>query len=143
MEKIRKNSRKILGKLFNKPKNIEVIEKAIYNSVVDSNNIEEDYNNSLYEAMEYYNETKSIVDTFRYINNGETVWEHKNFDDLKIKQKEHDDFILNPFEVSEGVLECNNCGSKQTISSTKQTRSGDESMTVFAYCVKCNSSWKI
>ena len=70
-------------------------------------------------------------------------WDNQYFDDIKSNIKEQDNFIVCPFEVDEGVLECTKCGSKKTFSYSKQTRSGDESTTVFATCVMCKSSWKI
>jgi hypothetical protein len=54
---------------------------------------------------------------------------------------EEDDFIENPFQVEEGVLECYKCGSKRTISYTKQTRSADEPASVIATCINCKNKW--
>ena len=59
------------------------------------------------------------------------------------KIKEYNSFILKPFEVDEGVLTCNKCGSNKTYSYTKQTRSGDEATTVFAICSNCNARWTV
>ena len=56
--------------------------------------------------------------------------------------EEYDSFLIKPFEVDEGVLECNKCGSNKTFSYSKQTRSGDEATTVFATCSNCGTSWK-
>jgi DNA-directed RNA polymerase subunit M/transcription elongation factor TFIIS len=53
---------------------------------------------------------------------------------------EQDDFIENPFEIEEGVIECR-CGSKRVFSFSKQTRSADEPMTTYAECVQCGSKW--
>ena len=71
------------------------------------------------------------------------LYDSEEFDDIDDKIVERDDFINNPYTIDEGVLECEKCGSKKTISTTKQTRSGDESTTVFAMCISCNSKWKI
>ena len=67
----------------------------------------------------------------------------KDFQNIQEKIKEEESFIIKPFEIEEGVLECGKCGSKKTYSYTKQTRSGDESTTVFAVCCNCNSKWKM
>ena len=83
---------------------------------------------------------KIILEFFKnniFLDNTE---EHKIF---KIKLDEIDDFLVNPFEVDEGVLDCHKCGSNKTFSYTKQTRGGDESTTVFVVCSKCKSRWKI
>ena len=77
------------------------------------------------------------VDKGRYLYNG------REYDEYRGKIDEHDRFLVKPFEVDEGVLECGKCNSNRTISYTKQTRSGDESTTVFATCYDCNNSWKI
>ena len=65
-----------------------------------------------------------------------------NFNNIKLIIEEQDKFIIKPFEVEEGVLECYKCGSNKTYSYTKQTRSGDEATTVFAVCTQCGDKWK-
>ena len=62
------------------------------------------------------------------------------FAELKRRQAELDEFLVNPFEVEEGVLECA-CGSRKTFSYQKQTRAADESATTFAQCVTCGKRW--
>ena len=78
----------------------------------------------------------------KIIDSNEFDWNHGNFDDIKNRLSEQDNFTIKPFEVDEGVLECGKCGSKKTFSYTKQTRGGDESTTVFAVCSECNNRWK-
>ena len=144
MDKIRKDGKKALTTLFTKPKNVEILERNIFTTLTNTGDERiEEYNKKLYEVLEFYKISKNVKETFQYIKENKFDHKHEVFDEIKKKQKEHDDFILNPFEVSEGVLECNKCGSKQTISTSKQTRAGDESTTVFAMCVKCNATWKI
>jgi DNA-directed RNA polymerase subunit M/transcription elongation factor TFIIS len=84
-----------------------------------------------------YNNIIKLVEDRLFLENTE---EYKIF---KIKLDEIDDFLVNPFEVDEGVLDCHKCGSNKTFSYTKQTRGGDESTTVFVVCSKCKSRWKI
>lgn len=145
MEDYRDNGKTILGKIFTIPKNIEIIERNIFLSLkskVFDEKIEE-YDKKIYEIIEYYRISQSTKNTLTYIKEDGMDFRHDVFNPIKKKEQEHDDFILNPFEVSEGVLECNKCGSKQTMSTSKQTRGGDESTTVFAMCVKCSATWKI
>ena len=78
-----------------------------------------------------------------FLINGKFQFGSDDYDDVKYRMKEFESFILKPFEVDEGVLTCNKCGSNRTFSYTKQTRSGDEATTVFAVCSKCNARWKI
>ena len=68
-------------------------------------------------------------------------WKHPTFKQISERIEEHDEFIINPFEVEEGVTECKKCGSKRVFTYTKQVRSSDEPMTTFARCVKCKSNW--
>ena len=60
--------------------------------------------------------------------------------DLMNEEIEQDNFIENPFEIEEGVLECK-CGSKRVFSYQKQSRSADEPMSTYATCVACKNKW--
>jgi DNA-directed RNA polymerase subunit M/transcription elongation factor TFIIS len=73
---------------------------------------------------------------------GKVCWRHKTFDETERLIQEHDDYILHPFNVVEGVLECKKCGSKRTFSCQKQVRSSDEPMTTFTRCAMCGNQWK-
>ena len=68
-------------------------------------------------------------------------WDHPDYTDVKHRIEEHDEFIINPFEVEEGVTKCNKCGSERVFTYSKQVRSSDEPMTTFAKCVKCKEQW--
>ena len=83
---------------------------------------------------------KDVLDKLK---NKKYMWNDKTFQPIKNALEEKENFIVCPFEVAEGALQCNKCGSKKTFSYSKQTRSGDESTTVFATCVECRASWKI
>lgn len=73
----------------------------------------------------------------------ENIYEnHTMFKEYRDTEKEEDHFLLHPFTVEEGVLECSRCGGKRTISYQKQTRSADEGSTTFAKCVDCNKQWR-
>lgn len=41
-----------------------------------------------------------------------------------------------------GVGRCRFCGSNELVFQQKQTRSGDEAMTVFVRCVACHKNWR-
>lgn len=68
-------------------------------------------------------------------------WNHPTFDKFRLREKDQDDFILNPFEVEEGVVTCIKCGSNRVFSTTIQTRASDEPMTTVAHCMKCKTKW--
>lgn len=76
-----------------------------------------------------------------YLKNDQLLWSNPTFDDAKLKIEEENEFMVCPYELSEGVLECGQCGSKKIFSFTKQTRSMDEPTTVFALCSECGKKW--
>lgn len=41
-----------------------------------------------------------------------------------------------------GLFKCRKCGSKNTTYTSYQTRSADEPMTNFHFCMDCNNRWK-
>ena len=75
-----------------------------------------------------------------YLKN-DTLWSHFTFDKEKLKIEEENDFMVCPYELSEGVLECRKCRCKKIFSFTKQTRSLDEPISVFALCSQCAHKW--
>jgi DNA-directed RNA polymerase subunit M/transcription elongation factor TFIIS len=68
-------------------------------------------------------------------------WYNPIYDDMRKKLDEYDDYLVNPFEVAEGITECGKCGSWKTFSCQKQTRSSDEMSTTFSKCVQCGAEW--
>ena len=85
------------------------------------------------------NDIKTILEKY---NNGLVLFNKPIFKDIKEINMEEQKFLEKPFEVDEGVLECQACGSKRTYSFSKQTRGGDEGTTVFAKCAECGKTWK-
>lgn len=75
------------------------------------------------------------------IENNKIGWDHEVFEIYKKKQNEYDEFVSNPFETEEGVVECINCKSKRVYSTSMQMRSADEPMTVIAFCTQCKARW--
>lgn len=39
-------------------------------------------------------------------------------------------------------IKCHKCGSDNVFSESRQTRSGDEAMTIFYTCLNCGQKWK-
>lgn len=67
----------------------------------------------------------------------------ESFDRYKELQKEKDEFLDNPFDVTEGIVDCPRCFKKKTFSYSKQVRSSDEGFTTFNLCLSCNHKWRI
>lgn len=132
----RKNCKEYLSYFLSK-KDINNIEKIIFSN---TKNIKQ-YNDLLYEIIGEIILGKNLKDIILNINNGYFSWNNKLYKNIKHNISEQNDFIENPFEVEEGVIECNKCGSKRVFSYSKQTRGADEPMTTFAQCVSCKSSW--
>lgn len=68
-------------------------------------------------------------------------WNHPIYDGIKEKIFEHDEYIVKPFDITEGLAQCGKCQSKRTYSTQKQVRSCDEPMTTFSRCANCNHTW--
>ncbi len=128
---------KALSTVIRQPQNVRVLHKALLRNYEENS---DPYNMSLSQVIGDILEGVSLKDVLTGIKSGRTAWSHKSFDTSSRQLTEQDDFIENPFEVEEGVLECK-CGSKRVFSYSKQTRGADEPMTTFAICVSCNAKW--
>lgn len=95
----------------------------------------DDLSETLYDA----HSIKTYIDDV--IKQGKLGWEHISFSNIKQSQQEQDDYILNPFEAEEGVVECKKCGSSKVYSVSVQTRAADEPMTTMAQCTMCKTKW--
>ena len=72
-----------------------------------------------------------------WINHPRRVW-------WRLKQEEKDIIRLGLGEKRHsGMLRCRSCGGDHTTWTQVQTRSADESMTVFASCLDCGNRWKM
>lgn len=120
-------------------KNVNVIEKYI--NSISSN--QDEYKLIIQEVMNHRRRGDSSKIILSRLKEGRFLRNDIRYDKVRNDIDEHDKFLIKPFEVDEGVLECGKCNSNKTISYTKQTRSGDESTTVFAMCFNCNNRWKI
>lgn len=141
---MRQKGKSTLSLCIKKEKNRNIVEKHILTMCLQKKCtcIEESYKQliiSVYMRLKNGEDLKSIL---KDIKNGLVLWDNPDMDTYRHKLEEQDDFLENPFEIEDGVIECNKCGSKRTYSYTKQTRSGDEATTVFSVCAQCGAKWK-
>lgn len=71
----------------------------------------------------------------------DVVWNLPQFKHFNKEEMEYEKYIISPHDVEEGVLICHKCGCKKIVSFSRQVRSGDEPMSVFASCTKCRNQW--
>jgi DNA-directed RNA polymerase subunit M/transcription elongation factor TFIIS len=142
---------KSLKKVLKTDSNIKIIEELIYKtykSKYESEN-ESKYNEILYQIIGDIISVKdnniNLKTIAQNIKEGKIGFNHQSYDDIRLIIKEQDDYLICPFEVEEGVMECNKCGSNKVITYSKQTRAGDEGTTVFCTCsnAKCGNRWKV
>jgi len=134
-----------LNFIIKNKKTSEKIEKEIYDislSILRKNeNIKTVYFLNILQVTKDIQENKlKIKDISNFIKSGKLNWNHDNISDIISEEIEQDEFIIKPFEIEEGVIECK-CGSKRVYSYSKQCRGGDESSTTFATCLECKSKW--
>lgn len=97
----------------------------------------------IYEIHVEWNILPKLDELYDFIKNQKLGYYNKTFNEHRICIDEEDDFIENPPQVEEGVIECKRCKSLRTISFNKQTRSGDEATAVFVRCSECNFQFKM
>ena len=143
LQSYRINGKNALKTVLKQEKNIETLEKYVYQiSSQNKLNIEENYNSNLYQIIGDIIDEVKLKSILENIKKNKIGWEHHTFDEMNICISEQNDFIKNPFEVEEGVFQCKNCGSKRVYSYAKQDRSCDEGTSVYAQCVACKSKWR-
>ena len=149
---IRSSYKNALSTFIKSKQTINTIEKLIYNTAQQQFNDPESVNN-FEEVSDFYTHImyQIIGDLLQktdpaviitYLQSNTILWKHRMFQTITSIINEQDDFIMNPFEVEEGVTECKKCNSKRVFTYSKQCRSSDEPMSTFAECVKCGAKWK-
>ena len=126
----------VLKTLFTDYKKIECM-------IHELSNMQDEYFLIVQEVMNNGRNGMDEGDIMCQLGRNEYLDNTQVYENFRKKVDEHDSFLVKPFEVEEGVLECGKCNSNKTLSYTKQTRSGDESTSVFAVCYNCNNKWRI
>jgi len=124
--------------LYKKYKNQDIDEGGITENIAE--NITED--DIIYElGFMTKCEKISLKKVLEMLKKDRISFSHPNFDTISKRIVEMDHFMDKPFEAEEGVNVCGKCSSKRTISYSRQTRSGDEGMTVYVFCIDCKSRY--
>ena len=113
MKKLRKKGLKCLQHILKIKKNIKILEKKAYKL---SNKDPSIYQNIIFQLC--YDLTNNVTFTtlLNNLQNNEFLFNHSSFSTIKKELDEQDDFLTNPFEIEEGVLQCNKCNSRKTFS---------------------------
>jgi len=140
MNTFRINGKNALSHIISDKHIVDRYEKSIYDTYKNTENTELEYTRAIYQIVGSYIENNDLSEIDCLVKNNNLGWEHPHFQPAIDKLMEQDDFIINPFDVEDGAMECK-CGSKKVFSYSKQTRAADEPMTTFAQCVECNNKW--
>lgn len=145
MSDIRKIAINMLTTVFTEQKNAEIFEKNLYKQaekISAEENFEDIYLWITYQIIGHLIQDKTMVKQYLAdIKAGRVGWTDTCYDNVSKKLDEHDDYIVSPFEVVEGVISCPRCKCAKTWSVQKQVRSSDEPMTTFSRCVECDNQW--
>ena len=132
---IREIGKKALSCVIKKEKNVNALEKVVWKNLGVGGIIDEaEYSSVMYQIAFDITKGIKLTETVSGLNNKKFGWNHPSFDDANFLLRERDAFLVKPFEVEEGVVECRKCKSKKVYVYQKQTRSADEPMTTFAEC---------
>jgi len=120
-------------------KNCILLEKYIFEKC--KNNIDK-YNWFIYQTIGMLLKDKqNMRNICNNVKEGNIGWKSPVYNDIAFKIEEHDDYLLKPVEVVEGVSTCPKCKNNKTWSIQKQVRGSDEPMTTFSRCVTCDYQW--
>jgi len=148
-KEIREKGSLALATVLKQEQNRRIIEKYVHKQAKKAakkaeNHVEEyekKYTKVLFQTVGDILKGANLKKLCQNIKKSMIGWDHPDYNDVKHRIEEHDEFIINPFEVEEGVTKCNKCGSERVFTYSKQVRSSDEPMTTFAKCVKCKEKW--
>ena len=135
----RKLAIKCLKCVLEKENNCIILEKLVKKATGDDT---EFYIWAIYQICGLLlKKEKTVKEVGVEVGKGNIGWKSCTYTDISQKIEEFDDYLVNPFEIVQGVSQCEKCGSKRTWNVQKQTRSSDEPMTTFSRCVDCGNSW--
>ena len=142
----RQKGKKALNTVLKQQKNIDIIEKHIYNDITsrynDCEEIENNYNIAIYQIIGDILCKEKLQDVIEYIKKSNLGWKHHSFSEWQNQIDEQDRFIETPFIVEEGIIECKKCKSNRVFYYQRQVRSSDEGFSLFCFCQNCKAKWR-
>jgi DNA-directed RNA polymerase subunit M/transcription elongation factor TFIIS len=142
MDSYREQGRDALKTVLKQQKNIETIERNIFNKIKSSLDPQKEYKIVIFQVIGDIHNGVELKEILGSIKNNKVGWNHDSYNEMANKIVEQNEFIRNPFEVEEGVFQCKACGSKRVYSYARQDRSCDEGTSVYAQCVACKAKWR-
>lgn len=142
MDNYREQGRNALKTVLKQQKNIETIERNIFNKIKSSSDPQKEYKIIIFQIIGDIHNGVELKEILGNIKNNKIGWNHDSYNEMADKIAEQNEFIRNPFEVEEGVFQCKACGSKRVYSYARQDRSCDEGTSVYAQCVACKAKWR-
>ena len=136
MSDIRTRGKNALEMVLKNKQNIDIFENNIYKLSKD----DEEYLWIIYQIIGDISHGVKLKELLTQVKNRKINWDHPFYEDMINDEIEQDNFIMNPFEIQEGVIECK-CGSNRVFSFQKQCRGADETATTFAECAACGNKW--
>ena len=139
----REHGKKALSLVLTNEQNINIFDKYVNEYCIKNfteENIDINYKLILYNLINDIQNGKNLKYLLDDIKINKLIWNHEFYNDMILEENEQNNFIETPFEIEEGVLECD-CGSKRVFSYQKQSRSADEPMSTYATCMSCKKQW--
>lgn len=137
IENFRNNGLNSLRLLIKKENNVKLMEEAVFQSC---ENDEKKYKRILYQTLSDISKS-DLKTAYKTVMEKKVEWRNEIYSKTIDKIKEMNEYLVNPFEVTEGVIKCVKCDSMKTWSTQQQTRSCDEPMTTFSRCTNCGHYW--
>ena len=147
LEEVRRKAKKILETYSKIPKNIEIIEKKILDLASEEDKEETSlkivkYQEIFMQVAYLFEKGEKVKNVIQLLREGKINYNHPDYELTRNKQKEYDDYLLNPFQIKRGIVSCSACGGDRTMSCFKQDRGGDEGTSVYSQCIDCKHKWR-
>jgi hypothetical protein len=142
MEKARQIGKQILSSVTTE-KYCRKYDKYIYRWAEKTDDCKQNYLEAIYQTVGFLlQKDKNAGQILSQIKEGNLGWKSPMYDKISSLITEHDDYLVSPFEVVDGVIKCPRCEGYKTWSVQRQTRAADEPMTTFSHCVLCDYKWR-